>query len=79
MEDFFRGNYSVSSQAEQADNVNRSATTILTVTIFEINLFRPTFLNTPYRLVGYTTYNTLDHIPTLNGSVSDNDTVSEME
>ena len=42
--------------------------------IFEVNNYPPRFLSTPYQLLGYAT---LEQIPLFNGSVSDNDTVSE--
>ncbi|CAF1114625.1 unnamed protein product [Adineta ricciae] len=59
-------------KAEQADNPNRFATTILRVNVYEINLYPPNFLNTPYTMFGYST-NNIDQIPVFNGSVQDND------
>jgi hypothetical protein len=64
-------------KAEQADNINRSVTTILSVNVYEINLYPPSFLNTPYTMIGYSTYN-IEQLPIFNGSVSDNDTVNKI-
>ena len=61
-------------QAEQADNRNRTATSILTVNIFEVNNDPARFSNTPYQMLGYAT---LEQTPTFNGSVKDNDTVED--
>lgn len=44
--------------------------------IFELNLFVPKFLLSPYTLIGYTT-NNMDQIPTFNGTVDDMDTVKK--
>jgi len=63
-------------KAEQLDNTNRSVTTILYVNVYEINLYPPSFLNLPYIIIGYATYN-IEQIPIFNGSVSDNDTVNK--
>ena len=64
-----------SNQAEQADNRNRSATAVLRVNVYELNLYPPSFLNQPYLMLGYLT-NNLDQIPLFNGSVADDDTVT---
>jgi hypothetical protein len=64
-------------KAQQADNVNRSATTILHVNVYEINLYPPSFLNLPYIIIGYASY-TIDQMLVLNGSISDNDTVKKI-
>ncbi|CAF4354064.1 unnamed protein product [Rotaria socialis] len=61
-------------QAEQADNVNRSATAVLHVNVYELNMYPPNFLNLPYLMIGYKT-NNLGQIPIFNGTISDNDTV----
>ncbi|CAF1322015.1 unnamed protein product [Adineta ricciae] len=59
-------------KAEQENNPNRFATTVLHVNIYELNLYPPRFLSSPYIMVGYT-MNNLDQIPTVNGTVSDMD------
>lgn len=43
--------------------------------VYEINLYPPSFVNAPYTMIGYKTYN-IEQIPIFNGSVSDNDTVN---
>ena len=63
-----------STQAEQADNRNRSATAVLRVNVYELNLYPSSFLNQPYVMLGYLT-NNLDQIPSFNGSVADDDMV----
>jgi hypothetical protein len=44
------------------------------VNIYEINLYPPRFLSSPYTMIGYT-INNVDQIPTFNGSINDMDTV----
>lgn len=44
--------------------------------VYEINLYPPSFLNLPYTMIGYKTYN-IEQIPVFNGSISDNDTVNK--
>ncbi|CAF2055605.1 unnamed protein product [Rotaria magnacalcarata] len=61
-------------QAEQADNADRSATAVLHVNVYELNMYPPNFLNLPYLMIGYKT-NNLDQIPIFNGTISDNDTM----
>ncbi|UJR10619.1 hypothetical protein I4U23_014816 [Adineta vaga] len=64
-------------KAEQIDNSNRSVTTILHVNIFEINLYPPSFFNSPYSMFGYLS-NNIDQIPIFNGTVIDNDALPRL-
>lgn len=64
-------------QAQQVDNADRSVTTILSVNVYELNIYPPSFLGSPYLMIGYKTEN-LNEIPTFNASVNDNDTVNEL-
>ncbi|CAF1625489.1 unnamed protein product, partial [Didymodactylos carnosus] len=61
-------------KAEQEDNANRSVTTILYVNVYEINLYPPRFVNSPYSLIGYT-INSREQTPSFNGTVTDSDIV----
>ena len=61
-------------QAEQTDNPSQSVDVILHVNVYEINLYPATFSNPSYTMLGYTTY-TNNLVPTVNGSVIDNDIV----
>ncbi|CAF0944340.1 unnamed protein product [Didymodactylos carnosus] len=58
--------------AQQENNANRSVTILLHVNVYEINIYPPRFVNTPYSLDGYTT-NSKDKIPSFNGTVNDAD------
>ncbi|UJR35212.1 hypothetical protein I4U23_027979 [Adineta vaga] len=59
-------------KAEQENDPTKFTTAVLHVNIYELNLYPPRFLSSPYILVGYT-MNNLDQIPTINGTVSDMD------
>ncbi|CAF0770612.1 unnamed protein product [Adineta steineri] len=59
-------------KAEQENDPNKSVTTVLHVNVYELNLYPPRFLLLPYTIIGYT-INSLDQIPTFNGTISDLD------